>query len=672
MQTNSPTLTFKIYQNGQLVGEQRLSQSVINIGRLPSSDLQLDDEAVGSMQAQIEVQGAGSIQINDMSSPGGTFVNGQKVTKGALKEGDKIIVGETTLELSITAAVAAAPVVAPPVVAPPVAGPVAAAPVAVAPAAAPFQGGLGAGPDSGARTIEVTAMLGNSVVQVKQLAELTSGGAKGFTFFLFGLGVAALGLGAVLGIKVGMGIAAICILAAFGVLTLAFERLINSRRSPHYTLGSSPDADLHIRSVPADCFPLVHAEGTNYSLLFTAQMRGDVTVGSERVGLQELVSSGRARPAAAHGGANTFPIPRDARIKVDVGELVLLVNSVPPARKIIAPFGSSINWASQASNGISFMAHAMLLFLVFAIPPDAKMLSLDLFNTDNKLLKFLAKPPEEKDQEVPDWLKKKQDDEAGGKGQRHKGDEGKMGKKTSKKKTGLYGLKGPKDAQPQLAKRLAEDAAQQAGVLGVLKAAQGSHIASIFGADSALGNDAENALGGLIGDQVGEAYGQGGLGLVGTGRGGGGTGSGTIGLGALGTIGKGGGGGSGAGYGRGVGRLGGRKARAPQVIAGRAQVRGSLDKEIIRRIIRQHINEVKHCYSKELQSKPKLQGRVTIQFTIAHTGIVAVSKVQQSTMGSPPVETCIAQAVRRWKFPKPKGGGIVIVSYPFVLRAAGI
>jgi outer membrane biosynthesis protein TonB len=63
---------------------------------------------------------------------------------------------------------------------------------------------------------------------------------------------------------------------------------------------------------------------------------------------------------------------------------------------------------------------------------------------------------------------------------------------------------------------------------------------------------------------------------------------------------------------------------------------------------------------------------VTIQFTIAHTGIVAVSKVQKSTMGSPPVETCIARAVRRWKFPKPKGGGIVIVSYPFVLRAAGM
>ena len=59
-----------------------------------------------------------------------------------------------------------------------------------------------------------------------------------------------------------------------------------------------------------------------------------------------------------------------------------------------------------------------------------------------------------------------------------------------------------------------------------------------------------------------------------------------------------------------------------------------------------------------------------VQFTIAATGQVVVSKVQSSTLQSPKVEKCIATAVRRWLFPKPKGGGIVIVSYPFVLRSA--
>jgi hypothetical protein len=36
------------------------------------------------------------------------------------------------------------------------------------------------------------------------------------------------------------------------------------------------------------------------------------------------------------------------------------------------------------------------------------------------------------------------------------------------------------------------------------------------------------------------------------------------------------------------------------------------------------------------------------------------------------VEQCIAGAVRSWEFPRVPGGGIVIVSYPFVLKAEGV
>lgn len=78
------------------------------------------------------------------------------------------------------------------------------------------------------------------------------------------------------------------------------------------------------------------------------------------------------------------------------------------------------------------------------------------------------------------------------------------------------------------------------------------------------GPDDADVWGGLIGTEIGEAYGVGGLGLVGTGRGGGGGGEGTIGLGPIGVIGKGGGGGSGSGYGRGAGAgFGGRGATVP-------------------------------------------------------------------------------------------------------------
>ena len=83
------------------------------------------------------------------------------------------------------------------------------------------------------------------------------------------------------------------------------------------------------------------------------------------------------------------------------------------------------------------------------------------------------------------------------------------------------------------------------------------------------------------------------------------------------------------------------------------------------------MQEVRFCYERELMRQPELFGRVSAQFTISATGTVISSAIAASTLNSAPVEACIAQAVRRWEFPKPEGGGIVIVSYPFVLKAAG-
>ena len=40
-------------------------------------------------------------------------------------------------------------------------------------------------------------------------------------------------------------------------------------------------------------------------------------------------------------------------------------------------------------------------------------------------------------------------------------------------------------------------------------------------------------------------------------------------------------------------------------------------------------------------------------------------------MGNRAVETCVAKVMRSLKFPKPKGGGIVIVKYPFVFDSSG-
>jgi metallo-beta-lactamase class B len=97
---------------------------------------------------------------------------------------------------------------------------------------------------------------------------------------------------------------------------------------------------------------------------------------------------------------------------------------------------------------------------------------------------------------------------------------------------------------------------------------------------------------------------------------------------------------------------------------------GSLDKEVIRRVIRSHLDEVKYCYERELAKMPDLFGTVWVEFSIEATGEVSVSTpLTTSTTRQAPLESCVAAAVKRWRFPETGGGG-VLVKYPFVLTPA--
>ena len=96
-------LTFRIFKGDQLIREEKLSLSVIKLGKVPSAHLKLDDETVSRMHAIIEVNGPGDVSIIDLGSTKGTFVNGQKVNKAKLQSGDTIVVGETRIELAIGA-----------------------------------------------------------------------------------------------------------------------------------------------------------------------------------------------------------------------------------------------------------------------------------------------------------------------------------------------------------------------------------------------------------------------------------------------------------------------------------------------------------------------------------------------------------------------------------------
>lgn len=117
------------------------------------------------------------------------------------------------------------------------------------------------------------------------------------------------------------------------------------------------------------------------------------------------------------------------------------------------------------------------------------------------------------------------------------------------------------------------------------------------------------------------------------------------------------------------GSLGGSSTKVPRIRQGVATVSGTYDKDLVRRIVRAHISEVRTCYEKALAKDATLGGTVTIGFTIGPTGSVTASSVKDDTLADPGVGTCVVKRVKAWKFPTPAGGGLVVVRYPFVFSA---
>ncbi|MEL6188019.1 MAG: AgmX/PglI C-terminal domain-containing protein, partial [Myxococcota bacterium] len=92
--------------------------------------------------------------------------------------------------------------------------------------------------------------------------------------------------------------------------------------------------------------------------------------------------------------------------------------------------------------------------------------------------------------------------------------------------------------------------------------------------------------------------------------------------------------------------------------------KGQISREEVRRVIDEHRHEVQSCYDRALISNPSLRGKLTVEWTIGLDGRPTRIRQKFSTLRSPQVASCIMKKMRRWKFPRPRGG-VVVVSNPF-------
>ena len=95
-------------------------------------------------------------------------------------------------------------------------------------------------------------------------------------------------------------------------------------------------------------------------------------------------------------------------------------------------------------------------------------------------------------------------------------------------------------------------------------------------------------------------------------------------------------------------------------------VLGSMDPDIIRQILREHIPQFRYCYQKALDRNPgrKIADVIPISFTIGASGHVSRAGVSGSSRLPANVKKCVVNVLRGIKFPSPRGGGTVDVKQP--------
>lgn len=695
------SLNFKVYRNGELIATETFDREIIKIGRLSSAHLRLDDEKVSRIHAVVEVSAGGEMNIIDMGSAEGTFVNGEKVNKATLGPGDEIVLGDTRIVFQEEEAAGAAAAVTGEATQEAESAPVSdaeEAPTKTEEASQDLQEWIAGADEAGQET-----PLDEGQFDQQQAPDLGVPPPEEEAPAQEEIPVHATG-----------GVEAQPqpepqpqpeqAPAAVAATATASEPPAEERRvalPPPRELGELPDDDvvtssnwtlevrqlwvnevLDVRSfgpddkqvvvgedekasfmVPSDLLPatdfsIARIVGNDVMLSFNANATGELRLPDGTVTpLSDLAKGSKVGRDPDYGDCKTFSLPEGATATLAFGNVGFRFKYVSKAAGYHSKLGDRLDYTFLNTILLVLFVYAAMVATFHLRPKAVETSEEELYKVPDRFVQFiLTRPkPQKKDLVFLEKLKSDIDDGKADSAPRYKGKEGKMG------------LKG----RPDTGKRSAVKAIKpddkeivgNRGLLAVLGAGGPQGLSTVMGG-TGLGGEMEGAIGNMFGSSIGNSGGFGGLGLKGTGTGGGGVGN-TIGVGRLGTRGRGGGK---FGYGTGVARIRRRKERDVNISVGRPVIMGSLSMEIIRRVIRSHRDQIKYCYSKELTRNPNLAGKVSVKFTISPKGYVQQANVSNTTLRNASVERCICQKIRTWKFPEPKGGGIVIVNYPFILK----
>jgi outer membrane biosynthesis protein TonB len=114
--------------------------------------------------------------------------------------------------------------------------------------------------------------------------------------------------------------------------------------------------------------------------------------------------------------------------------------------------------------------------------------------------------------------------------------------------------------------------------------------------------------------------------------------------------------------------IGGRGTSFVSVDNGGPTVEEGLRKDQVGEVIHKHMDEVRYCHEMAMLYHPDLAGKIVARFVIGGNGHVEKTAADSSGLPDRTLEDCVLKRLATWKFPKPKGGVKVNVSYPFIFK----
>lgn len=688
-------VVLKVYKGDKLEAVRQFEHSQIVIGRNADSQLRLDDEGVAALHAMIEDRD-GEYYVSDLGSTTGTFRNDERVLEDKLASGDRLTVGPFRVQFFVGVPKPAAPpkilsqgegAQSPPAAVTftmPVPEPpplnlndVGAAEVDEPPPPVPPAGKSTAKEKDKATAIGAAAAI--AIPQAPKFGASRSAAPAGKKTFAppnpYG------SLKEILRPHKG---------SLVEVLVTWNNKVLSSNhfsKNGSVFISSSPDADVMVPIISSRSkYELLKISG-QVTVCLTQEMTGEVVRDGETLSFSELARQNKIRNAGSHF---ELDLRQGEMVRVGLqGDLISIyiryVGESPKA--LVAPL---LDMTSSEVTGIILaLAVSAILGLYMNIYTPSPLLEDEARQEEpirkaivqfhppapKEIVKVQEEPPKPVEKKVVHVTEQKKSEvhkaaPAAKPAVEKKADSGKASElapnprakpkpnKVASSKPGGAIKTAPKEGANMKSHK---PDPTKVGLLGVFssKGTQKQLDQAYSGsgelqgmADAATGyaGNAENRDGDNLGTKLKDA--------------GSGKGTSTVGIAGVGTHGRGTGT---TGYG--TGGIGQKGSVQINVQGQEGDFEGGMDKEAIRRVIREHLREIRNCYERELQRSPDLYGKVVLEWDIEEAGRVSRCVVKNNALGNDKVANCIVNRLKTWKFPDPPKDQIGRVIFPFVFSS---